>query len=546
MTALIQQLYSPSLDIMMLVIAIVIDITLALVVLLSNPKNATNRIFFLLTLATVAWLTITHVVRIPNLLYDSLTLHRLGIFFAAPMSLLFFLLAHTMPSGKILLTKKWLYLSAGTTLLLMLLTVSPYAFIDVTVEGAISKPVAGLGLLPFSFLTTLFSLLAVYLLIHKYIFSIGVVKKQVGLVLLGMLMMLACVIATILVPIIQYNSIRFLPFTPLYVLLFLGLTAYAIIKYQLFSIKVLLTQALTLIILIVQFAKLFSETSRNAQVIDGLVLFFTFVFGFFLVRSVRKEVEQREHIQKLAKDLEVANTHLKELDRQKTEFVSIASHQLRSPLTAIKGYSSLVLEGSFGKIPKKATEAIEKIFSSSKYMAVSIEDFLNVSRIELGTIKYDNKEFDIAKMVGEVVSELQPAVTEKKLTLVFKNECVGGCTIKGDQGKLRQVILNLVDNAMKYTPKGGISVTTKINSGDKSVRIEVTDTGVGIPPKVLPTLFAKFVRASNANEVNVMGTGLGLYVAKQFVEAHGGRVWAESEGQDTGATFIVEFPLLNK
>lgn len=546
MTPFIQQLYSPSLDIMMLIIAIVIDITLALVVLFSNPKNATNRIFFLLTLATVAWLTITHIVRIPYLLYDSLTLHRLGIFFAVPMSMLFFLLAHTMPSEKILLAKKWLYLSIAVTLGVMLLNMSSYAFIDVTVEGLTSKPVAGLGLLPFSFVSTLFSLLAIFLLVHRYLFSVGVVRKQVGLVLLGMVLMLVCIIATILVPIIQYNSIYFLPFTPLYVLLFIGLTAFAIIKYQLFSIKVLLTQALTFIILIVQFAKLFGETSRNAQIVDGLVLLFTFVFGFFLVKSVKREVEQREHIEKLAKDLEVANAHLKELDRQKTEFVSIASHQLRSPLTAIKGYSSLILEGSFGKIPKKAIEAIEKIFSSSKYMAVSIEDFLNVSRIELGTIKYDIKEFDVAKMVEEVVSELQPAVIEKKLTLVFTNECGGGCTIKGDQGKLRQVLLNLVDNAMKYTPKGGISVTTKINSVGKSFRIEIKDTGVGIPAKVLPTLFAKFVRASNANEVNVMGTGLGLYVAKQFVEAHGGKVWAESEGQDKGSTFIVEFPLLNK
>jgi signal transduction histidine kinase len=545
MTSLIQHLYNPSLDLVMLIIALIVDCILAVAVFRSNPKSTTNRVFALMTLCIICWLSITYLVRTPGLVYDSLTLHRLGFAFAAYLSFLLFLLAHTMPFERLQLTRFWFWFLALSTTGMALLNMSPYAIVDISIaQDGTSQPVAGLGLMPFSVLSTIFALAAVYILVRKYIHTRGDVKKQLGFVFLGMIVMLVLLIATLLVPIVFFGSAMFLPFTPLYVLAFLGLTAYAITKYHLFNIKVLVAQSLTIVIIVILFAKLFGEDSQHAQVVDLVVLLFMMFFGSLLVRSVSREVKQRERIEGLMKDLAHANERLKELDRQKTEFVSIASHQLRSPLTAIKGYASLLLEESFGKLPKGATEAVNRIFSSSKYMAASIEDFLNVSRIELGTVKYDLKEFDLAAMVKEVVEELRPAAEEKKLTLTFEGMCDGSCLIKGDVGKLRQVVLNLVDNAMKYTREGSISVRTSTDRLNRKARIQVKDTGVGIPPSVLPTLFGKFVRAKNANEVNVMGTGLGLYVAKQFVEAHGGIIWAQSEGQDKGSTFTAEFPLV--
>lgn len=318
---------------------------------------------------------------------------------------------------------------------------------------------------------------------------------------------------------------------------------YNLLKYNLFNAKVVLTEFFTAGIWIVFLARLVLSTSSNERIINGILLLISIFFGIFLIQSVIREVKIRQEVERLAKDLEKANERLKELDKQKTEFVSIASHQLRSPLTAIKGYSSLILEGSYGKITKGASEAVRKIFDSSRYMAASIEDFLSVSRIELGTVKYDLKEIDAVKMVEEVIGELTPAVHEKKLNLEVIGKCKSPCMIRGDIGKLRQVILNLVDNSIKYTPKGGITVTVETEMTRKVIRITITDTGVGIPPDVIPTLFKKFARAKNANEVNVMGTGLGLFVAKQFVEAHKGRIWAESPGQGKGSSFIIELPL---
>ena len=327
--------------------------------------------------------------------------------------------------------------------------------------------------------------------------------------------------------------------------LFLMIMMFAITNLDMFGFRLLGTQILSYGLVITAGSQFLFIQNFADSIITTVTVAFSVVFALLLLQNAHKEIRARQEIERLADQLEVANTRLKELDRQKTEFVSIASHQLRSPLTAIKGYASLLLEDSFGKLSKGASEAIGKIFTSSQYMAVSIEDFLNVSRIELGTIKYDLKDFDLAKMVNDVVEELVPTAKGKGLTLTFESHCGVPCLVKGDIGKLRQVVLNLVDNAMKYTPKGSITVYVRTNAVQKQARIEIVDTGVGIPEKVMPTLFGKFIRAANANEVNVMGTGLGLYVAKQFVEAHGGRIWAESKGQNMGSTFIVEFPLLS-
>lgn len=241
----------------------------------------------------------------------------------------------------------------------------------------------------------------------------------------------------------------------------------------------------------------------------------------------------------LDQQLKEANDKLKELDKQKTEFVSIASHQLRSPLTAIKGYSSLILEGSFGPISDKVKEAVDVVFQSSQKLVLVIEDFLDITRIELGKMKYEMNKVDLQEIVGQVVNELRHSVESHDLELQY--ETAGAkYWILGDKGKISQVVGNMIDNAMKYTKAGTISVSV---SGDKdSVRLKVKDTGVGISPDTITKLFQKFARAKGASKVNITGTGLGLFVAKQIVDAHKGKIWAESEGIGKGSTFIVEFP----
>lgn len=331
---------------------------------------------------------------------------------------------------------------------------------------------------------------------------------------------------------------------PIGLLIFLVLLAYQFVKYKIFNTGIIATEALVTALVIMIGSMLFFSRSTVNIILIAISLVLVTIGGSFLIRSVRSEIQQREQITKLAADLQTANLRLKDLDKMKTEFVSIASHQLRSPLTSIRGYTSMLLEGSYGKLPVKAAEVISKISDSSKYMALSIEDYLNVSRIEAGNMRYEMSDFNAKELVEKIVDEMRPIAIKKGLVMVFRSDCNGSCMIHADIGKTRQIVMNLLDNSMKYTPKGTITVVVHDNVKKKILSITVQDTGVGMSEETMETLFEKFVRAKNANCVNVTGTGLGLYVAKKMVTEMGAKIWMESEGEGKGSTFHVEFALL--
>ncbi len=314
---------------------------------------------------------------------------------------------------------------------------------------------------------------------------------------------------------------------------------YAILRHNLFDVKVIATELLTFALWATILFRTILSTNTEDQIINLTFLIISIILGIFLIRSVIKEVEAREQIEKLAKDLEAANVRLKELDQLKSEFVSIASHQLRSPLTAIKGYASLILEGSFGKAPPAVGEAVGKILDSSSRLVLIIEDFLNLSRIEQGRMKYDFAPTDIEAMVKSVVDELLPTIKTAGLSISFTTDNQPPYKSNLDVGKIKQVIGNIIDNSIKYTPRGSIEVSLK-KMAENRLLITVSDTGIGISKETLPTLFEKFSRAKDASKTNTTGTGLGLYVAKQMVEAHGGKIWAESDGVGKGSRFKVE------
>jgi signal transduction histidine kinase len=184
---------------------------------------------------------------------------------------------------------------------------------------------------------------------------------------------------------------------------------------------------------------------------------------------------------------------------------------------------------------------VEKIFQSSKLMAISIDDFLNVARIEQGRMKYDIGTFDLCVLVKKAAEELEFVAQEKGLSMTIT--CPENpCYVRADQGKSKQIITNIVDNAIKYTPKGSIAVSLEVRPDGEAARVIVKDTGIGLSADDLSRLFQKFGRADNANRASVNGTGLGLYIAKQMTKAMGGAIWIESEGQDKGSTTTIELP----
>ena len=248
----------------------------------------------------------------------------------------------------------------------------------------------------------------------------------------------------------------------------------------------------------------------------------------------------QEKVKHATTRLRTANRHLKELDKAKDEFISMASHQLRTPLTTIKGYLSMILEGDTGSITETQREFIQHSFEGSERMVSLISDLLNVSRLSAGRFLIEQKPTDVAAMIADEIRQLMPHATAKNLYLKFEPPKEVAPLVDLDENKTRQVIMNFIDNAIYYTQTGGVTVRLKLHDG--VFRVEVSDTGIGVPDDAKKHLFTKFFRAGNAQNVRPDGTGLGLYLARRVVEDQGGTIIFESS-EGHGSTFGFELPV---
>ncbi len=248
-----------------------------------------------------------------------------------------------------------------------------------------------------------------------------------------------------------------------------------------------------------------------------------------------------EQLKKANTDLEDANRHLQQLDQAKSEFVSIASHQLRTPMTGIMGYLSMMTEGDFGQIKVEHLRILKNLLMESQRMIRLINLFLNVSKIEAGKFEIHPVPTDLTPIIENQIHEVEKMAAEKKLTLTFEKPAKPLPKVLVDQDKIHDVILNLLDNAIKYTASG--SVTVHLEHAPGQLIVAVRDTGVGIPKEQAPELFNKFVRGSGIARIHPDGSGLGLFIAKRIVEGHRGRIWVESEGEGKGSTFKFALPL---
>lgn len=231
-------------------------------------------------------------------------------------------------------------------------------------------------------------------------------------------------------------------------------------------------------------------------------------------------------------------TKEKEIDDAKSEFVSLASHQLQSPLSLIAAYAETLLSKS--GISPEQKKYLEVIYRSSKQMTNLVNDFLDVSRLEMGVLSPEFSDVDIGKVIDDILEEIRPKLTEKKIR-VEKDFRTGISALRSDPKLLRNVIQNLLANAAKYTPQEGM-LKLKLSLKEKSLVFAVSDTGLGIPTKDRQKIFTKLFRASNARETEKEGTGLGLYIAKKIIDRLGGEIWFQSE-EGKGSTFSIALPI---
>ena len=282
--------------------------------------------------------------------------------------------------------------------------------------------------------------------------------------------------------------------------------------------------------------------------------------NLLLADQIREEATKSAEFKKLNQELEtyakqlfdkdfeltLANKRLQNLEQAKSKFVSVTTHQLRTPLSAIKWTFHMLLKGDLGPTTKDQHNFIEKGYESTQRMIAIINDLLNVDYMEADRSDYNFLPVDLPALIESILFEFTNQAESKAITLKCIKPPGPPPKVSADPIKLSMVVENLIDNAMKYTPRGGqVTVSigdARINSVGSSLEVIVSDTGIGIPPHERDKIFHRFFRGSNATKVQTDGTGLGLFISRDIVEKHGGAIWFES-GEKTGTQFHFTIPV---
>src|SRR3989338_8864448 len=312
--------------------------------------------------------------------------------------------------------------------------------------------------------------------------------------------------------------------------IFIGFLAYLFVRFHTFNIKTFATQVLMVTIWLLVLGILFIRTIENVWVVTALTLILVTVAGDLLIRSVKREIEQREELAKL-------NLELENLIKQRENLVHLVTHKVKGSFTRSKYIFAGILDGTFGEVSMEIKKRAEQGLESDNMGIETVYLVLSVANMQKGTVKYDMKKIDFKEIVAKTITE-KSIVAETK-GLKIENEIKEGeYYVLGDAFWLKEVINNLIENSIKYTQQGKIIIG--LEKRNDKILFSVKDTGVGISDEDKKNLFTEGGRGKDSVKVNVDSTGYGLYSVKLIVDAHLGRVWAESPGPGKGATFFVE------
>src|SRR3989344_792177 len=536
-----------NLDLISVGVAIAAIGILGVVVYLNNHKSITNKTFLLFAFVTIAYGVINYISYQVSSSEITIWLLRLTIFSAVWHAFSFFQLFYVFPDEQKVFPPKYKSVLVPVVFIVSLLTLTPFVFSNIATlgdSGQVSRSEPGPAIAIFGLTVTILVIGGGFNLFRKTIKSNGAQRNQFILVLIGTLITFSCIIVFNFILPVVFEELNFIPLAPVFFLPFIILTSYAIVKYRLLNVKVIATEILTFFLAVGVLFEVLISRDIGTAIFRFLIFCLVLVFGLMLIRSVIKEVKQRELLQVLTRKLETANKQLKILDAARAEFITMASHQLRSPPSGIKWYLSALLADEFGKVKGELRSSLVKINVTNNAQISLIDALLNVSRIERGKLEFVfEKGGDLTALTDFTVEQLRPIAEDKKLELVFNKPAKPIPAVIMDKEKLRQVINNMVDNAIKYTRKGKVEVN--VEATDTDVILKVKDSGKGMKDKELENTFAKYGRGKDSIKYSA-GLGLGMYLAKVIVEQHNGKIWAESPGANQGSTFFFSIPINNK
>jgi len=523
----------PSFEIFIIGFVVVANIVLGSVVFFHNRRSITGLLFLLFVLVSSLWSIFNYFSYYLSSPFWLLWNMRLVMFFAVYQAYFFFLLMLVFPKEKFFFSKKIRLLLTPLVIIVSLITLTPFLFSGVEKVLDSPSPEVEPGIILFALTAVPLVFGGIFVMLGKLRKADPKTKPQFKTLLLGLaLMFLAIVFFNFVLPIF-FNVSRFVPFGAVFLFPFIFLTFYAIYKHELLNARVVITELLVLIIIVISFFETLLSEGLVQFVLRSILLILLILLSVLFIKATVREIVQREKLQELT-------DRLKNLDKQKDEFISMAAHELRAPLTAIKGYVSMILDGDTGEISAKARGFLTDVNSITDRLIRLVNNMLNVSRIEEGRMVFQEEEESLSRLVRAVFNQFAPEAERKGLRYELEIPPQIRDKVWVDPDRLEEVIGNLLSNALKYTDSGFVKV--RLTQPDpKTVQFEVSDSGPGISPEEQAKLFQKFHRVET-NVGKTTGTGLGLYISKLLIEKFHGKIGLKSK-VGKGSTFWFELPL---
>lgn len=508
-------------DLIGVIIAVSGIAVLAFIIFFRSKSSITSRTFFFFSIVTILWgISNYFLYKFTDQDFQALAL-RIHIFLTIWHSYAFYQLAYVFPAERKELPVWHRYVLLPVAFFTSALLLIPFAFAKINsfvMLNEISNPSKSDGIILAGIVTFSFLIAGISVLFNRIKETKGDQRRQVMLMFTGMSLTAGLLLLFSFILPIGFHNYDFVPFGALFIFPVLVFTAYAIYIVELFHVKNIFVGIFTFFLCVFSLVELIISENIEQVLLRIIIFLLTLVLSLQLVKNTF--------------EIELAN-------EQKSELMTFATHEIRTPITVMRGYASILLEGDKGDINPSVVDLLQKIMISGNEVISLLTQYLNKSKVELGQLQYIFSRIDVVPMINEILTTFQVNAEQRGLLLTRTVAMKDKCFVYADAGKLKEVITNLIDNSIKYTPQGYVSVTIERKNG--KILIKVADTGVGVSEDTKSVLFKEFSRA-DIKKVNILGTGLGLYLAKIFIEAHKGRIWVESEGENKGSQFYVELP----
>lgn len=554
-----------------LIMAVVIDIILIAIILLKKNKSLSTIFFLLFTIFVLLWVSFVFLFNIIDsnlLLIVTRSLYAFPVFI--PPLLLFFTI--TFPNKPLKLSWKEITLIALPTLFVAIGSFIPnFVITHVTSEvinGSRNIFFGKIGYVIYFAYIVIYFCVVLYKILKKLLKSRGLERDQIEIIFISICV--SCVVGVTCNLILPTLGIyRFMWIGPFFSIYMVSTIAYAIAQYQLFDIKVIAIEFVTLALWIFILIRIFLATNTREVWIEIILLLITVAFGVLLIRSVLHEIEQRKKIENLASSLRTAYDNLENLNKNleqkvreqtkeirasyevekkarleleklgetKDQFIMISQHHLRTPITGIRWQIQAMLSGAYGNLNPEMKQALNDTNISVERLTHIINEFLDITSLKTGMNILNMSPTNIKPICDDIIQELKPDIVKNKIFVTYSHDNIWP-ELNIDEKKIREALFIILENAVTYNKPGG---TITISSHEKNNKFEliVENNGIDIAPEDQTKIFKEmFYRGKQARTTHPTGMGIGLFVAKSIIEAHGGSIEISPRNSGGGRVII--------